>query len=99
MALLDNVRAVLQQWPEWKAISATPARVDALEKRIAELEARLQRCPGEACPQCGMPAMRAEGSPYLTQTAVLRSAGARDQKWKCQECSYEEVRTKSPLAK
>jgi hypothetical protein len=53
MAVLSEITDILKRWDVWKRVEEAPARIDALEKRIAELESRLQRAPGEACPACG----------------------------------------------
>lgn len=53
MSTVESILRLLEKWPAWKRMTATPDRVDALEKKIAELEERLRRAPGEACPRCG----------------------------------------------
>ena len=53
MVGLGDIVDLLKRWDRWRRIDETPERVDALEKRITELEARLQRAPGSACPACG----------------------------------------------
>jgi hypothetical protein len=53
MAVLAEITELLKRWDVWKRVEESPARIDALEKRIAELEKRLQHAPGEACPSCG----------------------------------------------
>jgi hypothetical protein len=58
MAVLDNVVSILRQWDVWKRIEALPDKVATLEEKVAALENRLERAPGEACPKCGALAMR-----------------------------------------
>jgi hypothetical protein len=43
MVGLGDIVDLLKRWDRWRRIDETPERVDALEKRITELEARLQR--------------------------------------------------------
>ncbi len=38
MGVVDDVMKHLERWEVWKRVSATPDRVDALEKRVIELE-------------------------------------------------------------
>lgn len=53
MVVVADIVELLKRWDRWRRIDETPERLDALEKRIAELESRLQRAPGLACPSCG----------------------------------------------
>lgn len=85
-----DILALLDKIPIWKRVQETPARVDELEKKIAALEARLARAPGEACPKCGALAMR------LTETG--REMGSfpmtrRTDTWTCEDCGHSEGRT------
>jgi uncharacterized protein with PIN domain len=91
MSTLDNILRALELWPEWKKLRATPALVDELQRRIAALEERLQRAPGEACKACGALALRLEKS---EQSANVHQEvmGRQDHHWKCQECGHVEVR-------
>lgn len=53
---LSDILALLDRWPKWKAINSTPERLDALEKRFAELQEKAQPTPileGRECPVCG----------------------------------------------
>lgn len=43
MTVLAEITELLRRWDVWKRVEEAPARIDALEKRIAELESRLQR--------------------------------------------------------
>lgn len=47
MSALDNILSILNNWSKWKRITSLPEEVDALEKRIAELEARISGTPPE----------------------------------------------------
>jgi len=39
MMVVDDILKILERIPLWKKLTALPTRVDALEKRLAELEA------------------------------------------------------------
>lgn len=90
MAVVADIVELLRRWDIWRRVEQTPDRVDALEKRVAELEARLKKAPGEACPSCGdldfrITKSEGVGGPF----AVM---GARNYHWKCQSCGYEDVK-------
>jgi hypothetical protein len=85
MAVLGEIVELLKRWDVWKRVEAAPERIDALEKRVAELEAKLRRAPGEACPSCGALAFRIMSSqPHPTLGVV----GARVHHMKCEECGF-----------
>lgn len=89
MAVFDNVLGILRQWDLWKRIEAAPDEIDALEERVAELEKRLQRMPGEACPSCGALAMRLHTKGRMMGGSINPH---RTDRWKCQECEFEDQR-------
>jgi transposase-like protein len=90
MAVVADIVELLRRWDVWRRVEQAPDRIDALEKRIAELESRLQRAPGEACPSCGEFGFR------IAKSQVARGPfadmGARNYHWKCQSCGYEDVK-------
>jgi hypothetical protein len=86
MAVIGELVELLKRWDVWKRVEETPDRVDALEKRIAELESKLQRAPGEACPRCGALAYRVLSStPHPTMGGIL---GTMVHNMKCDECGF-----------
>jgi hypothetical protein len=90
MFSLKDVLAVLDLWPVWKKIKSGPEQLEALEKRVTELEKRLSRCPGEACPSCGELSYRTVSSePH----PVMADVGAMERKMKCEKCGFTESRT------
>ncbi len=58
MALLGEIMQVLESVKGWKEIQAAPARIDALERRVAQLEAALRikqpTQPTDLCPKCNV---------------------------------------------
>jgi hypothetical protein len=78
----------------WEQIVGTPEKVVQLERRVAELESRLQRAPGEACLHCGALAMRLD----RTQKPMIwtHKYGALEYHWKCGECGFAVVKTEIP---
>jgi hypothetical protein len=84
---LNDLLAVLDHWPIWKKIKSGPEKLEALEKRVAELENRHSRCPGEACPRCGELSYRAVSSqPH----PMMGQLGAIVRKMKCEKCDFTE---------
>lgn len=53
MGVVGDVIEALQKLPFWKRLGEVPDRLDALEKRVSELAARLEPAPGERCQACG----------------------------------------------
>ena len=95
MIALNDILSVLKLWPKWKHIEAAVERVDVLEKRVSELEARLARCPGEACPRCGELSFRAARTePAYGDLAVI--GGFVTRHMKCEKCGFEEDHTVNP---
>ena len=83
MATLDNILTLLDKWPRWKRINDIPEQMDELLRRIAALEDRLERAPGEACPYCGALAMRLK----------RQTLHGQREEWECGECGKnKEVR-------
>jgi len=87
MISLNDILSALKLWPKWKRIESAVEEVDALEKRVAALEGRLARCPGEGCPRCGELAFRAESS---HRHPVFGEMGGVVRKMKCEKCGFEE---------
>ncbi len=52
MATLDNLIALLNRLPIWKKLKTLPERVDALERRVGELEAQVSGGVQDVCPKC-----------------------------------------------
>ena len=88
MAVLSEVVEILKRWDVWKRVEEGPARIDELERRVAELELRLQRAPGEACPKCGALTYRVDSSePHYTSLGHINTGG-RIHHMKCQDCGF-----------
>jgi len=88
MGAIEDVRNWLKEIPLWQELSKVPDRMTVVEKRLAELEAKLQPAPGKRCDGCGQLSLRLESS---------RLVGPQGQKytklkWKCENCqkTFEE---------
>ena len=93
MVGLSDIIGVLKRWDEWKRIEATPSRIDEPEKRVAELEVKLRRAPGEACPSCAELDFRVEKA---TASGMLGSMGVRTHHMKCGFCGFTDRKTVTP---
>ena len=96
MGLLEDIMKTLERVPAWKRMVALTEQVDKLEKRVADLEAKLGPKPGEECPKCG------ERSLKLISSAPhpdFGFAGVKLDQIKCTECSYEESRDRETARK
>lgn len=89
-----DILAILDKVPVWKRVQAAPERIDALEKRLAELEAKLLRAPGQACPSCGALEFR------VTSSAVSKGPfgrlGAKDVTRTCGACNFTDTDLVTP---
>lgn len=71
-----------------------PDQLDALTKRVQELESRLERAPGEACPSCGAYEYRVVES--REPKGDWAGTGVREHVMKCGECGFDDVRQIDP---
>ena len=86
---LSDLVTLMDRWGIWKEVRANADKVPALEQRIADLEERLQRAPGEACPKCGALEFRKEKT--VPSTGPFGKVGAIDRHLKCGACGHTEV--------
>jgi hypothetical protein len=90
---LSDLIGLLDRWHVWKEVRENSNKVPALEQRVASLEERLQRAPGEACPSCGALSFRAiKSEPH----GLLGSLGSRQITLRCQDCGYMDVMIRTP---
>jgi len=87
MSTLDSILQLLNKWPAWKRITDTPDKLDKLEGRLAALEEKLRRAPGEACPKCGEWTWRVVSS---QPSRAFGDMGVVDRLMRCEQCGFEE---------
>jgi len=93
MFALKDILELLDRWPSWKKIQAAPSQIEALEQRLSQLENRLARCPGEACPRCGELSYRTSSSkPHHAMGHV----GVNVHTMKCEKCGFTEDKIITP---
>ena len=82
MGAIEDLRNWLKEIPLWQELGKVPERVTAVEKRLAELEAKLQPAPGKRCDGCGHLSLRLESSRVVGSEAQKYTK----LKWKCENC-------------
>lgn len=87
MSTVESILDLLNKWPKWKRVTESPDRLDVLEKRLAALESKLQRAPGEACPKCGALSLRVVSE--KKDPGPLGIAGVRIRTSKCEDCGFQ----------
>ena len=91
--LSDLVR-LLDRWDVWKQMRANAEKVPELERRIGDLEARLERAPGDACPSCGALEFRTDKA--VPAQGTFGKMGMIKRHLKCGACGHTEIRTETP---
>lgn len=94
--VVGDIVELLKRWDRWRRIDETPERIDALDRRIAELETKLQRAPGLACPSCGAWEFRTESAGAGGGMLGGLGMGIVNRTLKCKECGYTEARHETP---
>jgi hypothetical protein len=85
--MIDDVMKALDRWAEWGPIRAAPAKIEALEKRVAELERKLNgKWPPDVYKGCGERQLRMSSQYPLDRGALV------NEEWKCAACGKGETR-------
>jgi hypothetical protein len=85
MGTLEDIRKWLKEIPLWKELDTIPARTAALEKRVTELEDKLNgKWPPDVCRLCGERAARI-GNTVLDKTTEIS-------RWDCTACNNSDFR-------
>jgi hypothetical protein len=86
MGLIDDILKALDRIPGWKRVQELPDEVDALARRISELEEKLGgKWPPDVCRFCGARAMRMSG-------AYGPNKGMVEERWECSKCKRQDIR-------
>ena len=89
---IDTARKVFESWKQCQHMWAAPGKLEALQRRVAELEERLgsKRSP-DVCQACGERQVRLSWSaPGSTRTLIYQA-------WSCKACGFVETRYVQPL--
>ncbi len=93
MISVSDILKILDKAPIWKTLTQTPKRIDALEARVATLEASEQnptQTPGQPCPACGDHALRRTSK--TISESPWDELGAHDEVWTCKSCGEADMR-------
>jgi hypothetical protein len=91
--VIKDINELLDHIPVWKKLRGLPPRVEELERRIAQLEEKLNGTyPAEVCRKCGARSLR------LNATFGPDAKGLMRETWVCQgqDCNFHEERAIKP---
>jgi hypothetical protein len=90
---IGDALSLLDRVPIWRRVKELPDKVEALERRLAAIEAK-PKLP--ICESCGEGFMRRQADAPLTgHFAVFNDAGAGLKVYKCDKCGFETREKKS----
>jgi hypothetical protein len=95
---VSDLLKILDQIPIWKSLASLPRRLQALETRVAELEAKASLPiappidPAKACPMCGAEMKIVAETDHPT----FHFAGVKVHQMSCPSCDYKVTRDFSP---
>ena len=94
MGMLEELNDLLDRIPLWKRLTGMPDRVQALEQRIAALEAQLSGKTGPACPICNAPGFKRVSSKADPAFGAL---GVMLDSYACASCGHTEDRQRDTM--
>ena len=91
MGMIDDIMKALDRWDIWRDVQKLPAKSEALERRVADIEQKLgSKWPPDVCKYCGERAVR------LNTDRVPDDKGKVHQVWHCTACDKYENRITKP---
>lgn len=88
MGVVDDVMKALDRIPAWKRMQTVGMEVDALAKRVEELEQKLNgKWPADVCRYCGERAAR------LRNAHPAQANGIVLEMWRCEACGQQDRRS------
>ena len=89
---IDTATKAFEGWKQCQHMWAAPRNLEALEKRVAELEEKLDsKRPPDVCQACGERQVRLSWSaPGSTKTLIYQA-------WSCKACGFVETRYVHPI--
>lgn len=88
MSTVSDILGLLDKIPIWKRLNSLPAEVEALQKRVLQLEQiTSQPLSKDRCPKCGERRFFVESSkPH----PIMGEMGVVIRTYKCGACGYQE---------
>lgn len=87
MGMLDDIMKTLDRWEVWREIQKVPAKTALLEKRVADLEDKLNgKWPGDVCRYCGARDVR------MSHCYPGHDKGIVTEDWICGSCGQTDRR-------
>ncbi|MEQ1484783.1 hypothetical protein [Methyloglobulus sp.] len=94
MISVKDIMVILDKIPIWKQLIGLPSRIEALEKRVSELESK-GITTGDSCPKCKAKTFE------LISTApdpLFGEMGVQKRLYKCSACGFEESKNVDTFA-
>jgi len=92
MISISDMLNILDKIPIWKQLKALPAKVEALEKRIAELESK-PSSNDDICPKCKQKTFELISS---QKDETFGELGVYERLYRCSSCGFEETKLVDP---
>jgi hypothetical protein len=93
----SDILKILDKIPEWVGLKRLFGRIEALEKKVAALEAKLeqgaQKPVGEVCPICEVGTLKVV---EVVRDLIFGDMGVQQRMLKCTNCAHSEIRQHRP---
>ena len=89
---IDTATKAFESWKQCQHMWAAPGNLEALQKRVAGLEAKLNgKHPPDVCQACGERQVRLSWSAPSSTKVLIHQA------WSCKACGFVETRYVQPI--
>ena len=89
---IDTATKAFESWKQCQHMWAAPGNLEALQKRVAGLEAKLNgKHPPDVCQACGERQVRLSCSAPSSTKVLIHQA------WSCKACGFVETRYVQPI--
>ena len=89
---IDTATKAFESWKQCQHMWAAPGNLEALQKRVAGLEAKLNgKHPPDVCQACGERQVRLSWSAPSSTKVLIQQA------WSCKACGFVETRYVQPI--
>ena len=92
MGVIEDILNVLDRIPKWKRVQELPDQVNALQRRLSDLEQKFAgKWPPDVCRYCGERAVRLH-----FVFGGVDDKGNVHESWKCEACKHVDERVYKP---